>query len=451
MAPPDPWPGTAGGAYSPNWGGDVKLYVWAGIFAGSTMQWGVAPTDRLDAGNVWGGGAPTPAPPAGRLWVDVSCDVLTVETNVGGNASDGAIAQAEAGTCTVTLTDPTRKYDPTNPNSPYQYGGQTRLGPGTALWVFAERWNGTAITQYRLFTGSVDTWAEDWQLHPSDRRASIVASDATKDLVSLDYGEQPAVGAGDTVDSRISRVLSYYGWTGSKSLDVSTNTLQATTLAQSAWELIGRAAEDELGFAYLDQLGTLQFRNRATWSSRPDPVLTVGCKPSTTAYDTMVTGDVDAASLNIINAAYATNVGGTQQVARSETSISRYGLHSYKRTDLGLQTDVQAGAWAVFLVSLQATPRPQLDSLSIVPLFDPTIWPTLLSLRLVQDRVRVLWSPPDMSVTTEFIGRAVGVSHSISRGFWTVGLQLAQADIYANVMHWGAHALDKLNVGNVYV
>jgi hypothetical protein len=451
MPPPEPWPGTAGGAYSPWWGGDIKLYVWAGIHAGSTMRWGQSATDNLDAGNVWGGGLPSPSPPAGRLWVDLSCDVLSVDTQIGGSRSDGAIAQAEAGTASVTLSDPSRKYDPTNPNSPFQYGGQSRLTPGTALIVFAERWNGTAITQHRLFTGTVDTWAEDWARAPSARQAVVVASDATKDLVNLDYGEQPAAGAGDTVNARISRILTYYGWAGSRTLDTSTNTLQATTFAQSAWELIGRATEDELGFSYLDQLGVLQFRNRATWTARPAPVLTVGCAPATAAYDTMTTGEVAAASLAIRNAVYASITGGTQQVARAQTSIDRYGLHSYKRTDLGLQNDSQAGAWASFLVSLQGTPRPQLDSLSILPRFDPSIWPSLLNLKLITDRVRVLWTPPDMSATTEVLARAIAIGHVIDRRSWQVDLRLAQADIFANVMHWGSHAKARLNRGNVYV
>lgn len=452
VLPPSPWPGTAGGAWSPDWGGPIQVYVWAGIYSGSAMRWGVAANDRLDSGNVWSGGAsPSPAPPANRIWVDLSCDVLSLETHLGGTRTDGAIAQAGAATCSVRLADPTRKYDPTNPNSPFQYGGQTRLTPGTNLIVFAEWWNGTAITQYRLFTGTVDSWGGDWRLHPGDRVAEVVASDAVKDLVNLDFGEQPAVGAGDTVNQRISRILTYYGWPGTSSLDVSTNTLQATTLAQSAWELIGRATEDELGFTFLDQMGVLRMRNRATWTTRPAPVLTVGCAPSTTAYDTVVGSAVLAANLDIKNAVYATNTGGTQQVARNQTSIDRYGIQSYKRTDLGLQSDTQAGAWASFLVSLQSTPRPQLETVTIRPAFDPSIWPTLLSLRLVADRVRVLWTPTDMSATTEVFGRTVSIDHRVTRHVWNVTLELAQADIFANVMHWGTHAKDRLNVGNVYV
>jgi hypothetical protein len=446
---PDPWPGTEGGAYSPNWGGDIRLYVWAGILAGSTMKWGTSPTDRLDSGNVWSsGGVARLAPPAptGRLWIDVSCDVRTVETSIGGTRATGAIAQSEAGTCTITLADPDRVYDPTNPTSPYQYGGQTRLSPGANLVVFAEYWDGTGISQYRLFTGTVDTWGEEWELRPGQRQATIVASDAVKDLVNRDYGQQPAVGAGETVDARINRILTYYSWTGPKHLDVSVITEQATTLAQSAWELIGRATEDELGFSYIDQTGTLQFRNRGTWATTPDPVLVIGCD----AVD-MMTGAVNrAASLDITNAAYGSPTGGVTQVARNETSIARYELRSYKRTDLGLQTNAQALEWAQYLVTLRANPRPQLDSVTVIPAFDPTVWPDLLGLELVTDRVMVTWTTPDMAEPTEVTGRVLAIGHTISHARWETNLSLIFAEFILSVMHWGVHPKDKLTVGNTY-
>jgi hypothetical protein len=448
--PPDPWPGTSGGAYSPFWGGDIKLYVWAAILAGTTMKWGPHAVAKLDSGNVWGKGSSlrsAPPAPAGRLWIDLSCDVQRVETSVGGSRADGAIAQGDAGTCSLRLADPDRAYDPSYPDSPYQYGGQSRLSPGTTVLVFAEVWDGTAITQEVLFTGTVDSWSEDWELHPDKRVAQVQASDAVKDLVNRDYGEQPAVGAGETVSQRISRILTYYGWAGPSSLDTSTITLQATTLAKSAWELIGRATEDELGFSFIDQTGTLRFKNRDSWTISLPPAVELGCYPGS---DTVTDAQVEAASLNIRNAVYASIVGGTTQVATSTTSIDRYGVHSYKRTDLGLQTDGAAAQWASVLVSLQATPRPRLSSVTVIPRFDPALWIPLLALRLITDGVMVRWTPPDQETTTEVTGRALGVSHTVSRDRWEVDLELILADIFLSVMHWGPDPKDKLSSGNTY-
>lgn len=313
MSSPDPWPGTPGGAYSPHWGGDIRLYVWAAILAGTVLRWGPSASDNLDAGYVWGKSHTTrgPADPANRLWVDLSCDVTRLETSLGGSRADGAIAHAEAGTASIRLADPNRIYDPTNPDSPFQFQGQTRLAPGTPIIVFAEYWNGSAIQTFRMFTGTVDSWGEPWELHPSKREAEVQASDAIKDLVKRDYGATAAVGAGDTVDARIARILTYYGWTGPSVLNPSTNTLQATTMAQSAWELIGRATGDEIGFTYVDYDGTLRFKNRDTWQTGSDPVLIVGCSPEApAAYDGLVEAQGVAASLNITNAVYASVTGG---------------------------------------------------------------------------------------------------------------------------------------------
>jgi hypothetical protein len=445
------WTGTIGGADSPRWGENVHVFVWAAIAAGSTMRWGESATDNLDSGNVLGGGVTDPAPPAGRLWVDLTCDTVSVETHIGGTRADGAIARAESATCTLALRDPHRIYDPLNPDSPYQYGNTTRLMPGVPIWVWAETFDDTAVSRWDIFRGTVDTWTEPWELHPSARTANVVASDAVKDLVNLDFGEQPATGTGDTVDHRIERVLTHYGWTGPTNLDPSTRTLQETTLAQSAWELIGRAADDDIGFVWIDASEVLQFRNRETWTTRPTPVLTVGCSPDVTDdYDVVIDADARAANLEIRNAVYAARTDGTQQNVRSEPSIAAYGLRSYKRTDLGLHDDSQVGAWATFVLSIAAYPRAHLDRVVMIPLFERNIWPTLLGLELITDRVRMLWRPPDSTSTVDTTGRVLGVDHSITHARWEVGINLAKADIFAHLLHWGHHADDRLDRGYTY-
>lgn len=441
------WPGTPGGASSPAWGGDIRLYVWLAISSGSTFKWGQSATDNLDAGNVWGGGSVGPAPPAGRLWVDVSCDVRRLETHLGGSRSDGALTRAEASTCTLTLADPNRVYDPLNPDSPWQYAGRSRLAPGTPVWVWAELLDTpTTVTTWRIFTGSVDTWQEDWELHKTEREAKVVASDAVKTLVNLDWGEQPAVGAGETVTQRINRILTHYGYTGSKNLDTSAITLQATTLAVSAWELLGRATDDELGSIWIDRLGVLQFRNRDTWKSLTAPVLTVGCPDG---YDSVVDAQVKASG-EMRNAIYASNTGGTTQVARSEPSIATYGIHGYKRTDLGMQNDGQAGAWATFLLQVSGYPRPHLETVTIRPAFTPEMWPALLGLRLIQDRLRVQWQPPGEPLI-DAVGRVLGIDHTISWQAWETDVNLTMADLFARVFHWGTHPNDRLTQGNVWL
>jgi hypothetical protein len=444
----DPWPGTPGGATSPAWGGAIRLYVWVAIAAGSTMRWGQSATDNLDQGNVWGTGVVTPTPPAGRLWVDVSCDVRAVDTHIGGVRPDIVLSQAEAATCSLTLADPDRIYDPVNPDSPFQYGGRSRLAPGTPVWVWAEVLaTPTTVTTWRIFTGSVDTWTEEWELHKSLREAKVVASDNTKVLVNSNGAEQSAIGAGETVQARINRILTWFTYTGATNLDTSAITLQGTTLAQSAWEMLGRAVDDEIGFLWIDRLGVLQFRNRNVWKALLAPVLSVGCPDG---YDCVIDAKTVAGADEIRNTINASNTGGTMQTATSPTSVQQYGIQSYRRTDLGMQTNQQAADWAAYLLSLNAFPRPHIESVTLKPKFTPAMWPTLLGLTLITDRVKVQWEPPGEPLV-ETTGRVLGVDHSITRHTWEVKLALTMADLYGRVMHWGQHPYDNLTVGNVWV
>lgn len=459
MAPPVPWPGSPGGADSPSWGDTIRLYVWVALHAGSPMRWGsVAGTgDALTAGNVWSSGVPAPpvAPPTNRLWIDVTCDTLAVETHLGGTRADGALVRADAATARITLADPTRQYDPTNPDSPWQFQGRSRLMPGTPVIVFAETVDpltreGEAV-RHNLFTGTVDTWSAPWEPHPEDRRASIVASDDVKTLVGLDRGEQPAEGAGDTVTQRIERVLGFYGWTGPRRLDASTTTEVATLFASSAWELIGAAVDDEIGFVYIDTNGVLQFHNRATWSTTPTPALTIGCSPNVAnESDTIIDVTVTTTDAGLRNAVYASRPSSPVQAARSQASIDQFGEHGLKKTDLGVTDDAQAGAWAEFIVLRQGWPRARITDVTMRPALDPARWPAVLELRLVADRVRVVWTPPGSTTTYNIAARVIGVDHTIDRHVWETDLALIYGDVFARVFTWGPAETDRLDVGNVY-
>ena len=160
-----PWPsGTPGGAAAPAWGGYVRFWVRAAIAPGRSFHMGSHPDDRLDAGNVMGGGSINTA--IGRagvgehLWIDLTCDTIDAEIQGGASGSAGIFTKADAATITVTLADPTGKYDPLNGHSPYAYGGHSRLVPGTPVEAFAEVVNGDdgSWQRFYLFVGTADSW-----------------------------------------------------------------------------------------------------------------------------------------------------------------------------------------------------------------------------------------------------------------------------------------------------
>lgn len=466
-----PWPSsTAGGAWSPYWGGYVKLWARAAIAAGQTFHIGAHSNDRLSSGNVLGGAPAAPdlfapsalATPVSRLWIDLSCDVRTLSISGGASSSQGVFSKPDAAVCELELADPEGIYDPLSSSSPYTYSGRSRLQPGVPLEVFAEVVNATtgAVTTHRLFKGRVESWGEDWTPRSSSRSARVIAADETHTWVRFDQPEQPPAGGGDTTAQRVQRLATFYGWTGTiEPAASSTVTLAPTTFAQSGWELLQRTLDDELGYVYFTPAGRLRWLNRAAWSTPSAPVVVLGCDALEEAGDDFrdVLVDVSPTSINyeIRNNIYAARTGGSQVNVRSSSSISRFGRYDYQRTDLGLDTDPQVGAWAAAVLNQFAFPQIALDDVTLRPAVDPSSWTlyrTLLDLRYVEDLVRIVWAPPDIPENViDGLVHVVGHTHSISRHVWETKYVTASAGALgaSSIFTMGADAQDRLDAGYV--
>jgi hypothetical protein len=425
---------------------------------------GPVPEDRLDAGNVLGGGGVLTgrAGVGETLWIDLTCDTTEVEIQGGATGGQGIFSKADAATITVSLADPTGKYDPLNGHSPYAYGGHSRLVPGTPVEAFAEVVNGDDGTWQRhyLFVGTADSWGEDWTPNPMERTCQLLATDITKQFVRMDRPEQPPVGAGDNVGQRIHRLVEFFDWPGEvvDPAGGSAIILQATTLAQPAWELLNRTTDDEIGYLYFDTQGRLVWINRQAWSTVSDPVLEFGCPylDGGTGFDVLTDAAPSTLDLQMRNNVYASRAGGAMQQALSQASIDRYGGYEYKRTDLGISTDIQVAEWAEYVVVLYAFPQISLSDVTMQPSLIARsweVWNGVLGITMVTDLVSIKWAPPDRpDDIIHAISRVVGHSHRISRGQWETQWQLVAANslqFSGSVFHMGAHAQDRLNAGFV--
>jgi hypothetical protein len=424
--------------------------------------------DRLNAGNVMGGApgvARVAAPRAvesDQLWVDLTCDVLDVQIAGGASSAQGILSQPDAATLTCTLRDPERIYDPFNLRGPFAYGGRSRLVPGTPVIAFAEVVTPatSAITEHFLFTGTADSWAEDWTPRARNRVAHLTATDETKRWARFDREEQPPVGAGDTTQQRVQRLVDYFQWLGTVEHGAaSTVTFAATTLAQSGWELLNRTLDDELGYVYFTPDGTLRWVNRASWDARPPPVLVLGCPSVPVAgaedfHDVIVDVSPAVIDTQIRNRIAAANTGGTAQHATSTSSIQHYGEYGFSRTDLGMQNDTQAGTWANELLRHYAFPQLELADATLLPGIAPdddVVWNALLGARYVSDLVRIVWEPPDLPTNpVDQSSRIVGSAHTITRARWEVKLQLVATNALQQsglLFHMGPNANDRLDAG----
>lgn len=444
--------GTPGGATAPSWGGNVKVHVWMALATGTPLHWGPHPADRWTAGNVYASAIAGPDPATGgvyRLWVDLTCDTLDLTVALGATRADGVVARAEAGTVEIVLADPTRRLDPMNADGPWH----TRLNPGVPVLVWAETLDGSTVTRHTLFSGAAESFREPWTPHPGARRATIVAVDSTTTLVDLQRPElETPLGAGDTVDQRLARVLAYHSAPVTLQAQPSTVTMAATTMDGSAWAQINEAADAEIGFAYVAAVGdplaaetvtdlaVLRFITRDAWTSNEPVDFTVACPE-------VIAATVNALEATVRNDVTAHRPDGPDIHLRSQSSVDRFGVHNYTASDLPVSDDEEVGRWAEFILAAQAWPRATLGDVTMRPAATPALWPRLLDLDLA-DRVGIQWTPPGTSSIYDVTASVVGMRHAINRHRWEVTwTTLGTSQPLGTSLHWGPDADDRWSTG----
>ena len=472
-APGDPWPGTPGGAENAAWSPYVHFFLEAAIAGGNQFTLGpvAGSGDALDSGNVYGP-PPTDAAP---LWVNLSCDCLSVEIQNGASTSAGALSKADAGTLVADIYDPDQRYDPFNPDSPFTLRARTRLAAGEPVRCYAEvltrakAAGAPDLTKVMLFTGTVDHWSEPWTNHAGERVATLQATDAVKQWTRWDHPEQNPAGNNDSLSQRVNRIANEFGWPVADILPpmgTSVAVFDSTTLAQPAWEMLNRTLDDELGMAYFTGDNKLRYTTRPEWSRRANPYFTLGCPADFPPDQRALVFDVvvdakpayyDATLRNVVNAA---NSGGQSQTSRSEASIARYGEWSYQRTDLGLNNNAAAQAWADELVRLYAFPQKTLESVTFQPALHALIgtpdepgwcFRSCLGLPLVSEVIRVVWTPNGIDNPFDVAGRVVGTKHSITPDMWEIEYKMVGSELatVADAFHMGPDPNDLLDSGFV--
>lgn len=484
-----------GGASAASWGGTVRLHAWIALARGDTFRYGPHPHARFDAGNVFAGlpddypppdtevtGKPFtfgPHPnakfdddnffswkaepgvirePVEKMWVDVSCDVIDVTIHAGATKADGVMGRAEAGTATIVLADPNQDFDPINGASKWMYQGRTRLTPGVPVIVWAEvLQDDVFILRRTLFVGKATSFTEPWVRDPAARRCTIQAADVIAELANR---KRPAldspVGAGEFVHERLQRIIDAFGGPPLQLADDSLVPLQASTLEGSAWELINKAVDDEIGYVapvpyaqdplyylFRTERQALRFLPRSTWFDASTPVMTVPCSIITAA-------TVSALDLSLRNVVTAGRTGGPPVTVRNDRSVALYGEHPFSRTDLGVEGDDDAAQWANVVLGLDAFPDVRLQDITLVPAAAPQLWWQILSVDLAVDRVVVQWMPEGASTPYVVTARVIGVEHAINFDRWTVKWVLGATETAGRFFTFGPHDNAQFDNGNVF-
>lgn len=391
--PSSSYPAAPGGATAAGW---PSLTVAAALLPDQPVKPGVLILDDpvnglLDVGRL----ADTTVYTA-----DITAYVLNISVSRPSTRLQGPLISYQGATVTITLDNSDGRFDPANLAGPYVTGGVSAIRPMIPVQVSAAGQN--------LFTGYADSWQETAVTYSSGYAEMVLtASDAFTVLAGTTIpAVSPALGAGELSGARIRRILDAAGAdTGRRRIAPGYVTMAATTMGDTALNLLQLTADSEIGELYVDGSGTLVFRGSRAILQDPrslTPQGVFGDQPGTShpagtelAYWQPGRADDTATLANDIQ---ATRAGGTLQQVQNAASVALYLFpRSYARTDLILQSDAAALSWAKSVLALSGGPEDRFDSLSVDPLADADgLFPQILA-RDIGDRIQVWRTPPGVA------------------------------------------------------
>lgn len=295
---------------------------------------------------------------ADGVGVDITEDVQEITINRGRQTQ---LDEFSAGTCTITLYDQTRKYDPVNTLSPY-YNTVTGTSGVTIRRTIKVFYGATQI-----FTGRITDLDVEFQPTSTPISRSTVTIEAADDFVLLANARieefNPTAQLGG---ARITTLLALpeINYTGATVLDAGTILLDTETIPDQTvlLDYMQDIAATEQGFLFMKGDGTLRFSNRIGNLFTTSPFF----------FSDDGTGDADYETLSVMygqeqlyNRVVCTPIDSTNPgIADDATSQAAYGV-SVLHLDGLLCSDADAQIMADYLLPLYKDPQYRFDAVSL--------------------------------------------------------------------------------------
>lgn len=296
----------------------------------------------------------------GTLLGDDVSDVAQ-QVNINRGRQD-QLQQFSAGTCSVTLLNNDRRFDPTNEDSPYWDATLNRSGVSPRRKVTVK------VGDETLFTGRITDIDLSYARGNAGDLSRVVVN-AADDFVLLantatTQADTPSVElSGSRLDYLLN--LTEVDYQGTTDIDAGTATLGAYEIAANTNVLAyaQAIALSEQGFFFVARDGTLTFTDRAT----------AGFAQSSGDFSDAQGSEIEYATLDVMygqeflyNKIAATRQNSTPQVADDATSQTEYGISTLTLNNLLLSSDVQAQDLADDLLSLYSEPRFRFDNMGLI-------------------------------------------------------------------------------------
>ena len=387
---------------------------------------------------------------AGPVFTDITEWVLGLDVNSGFSYE---MSTYQTGRLALTLDNSDGRFSPDNPSSPYRLLGFTTIGMLRPIRVTATYNNVT----WPLFAGRLESWTEEYQ-GAAGAVVQVTALDYFSDLADVELFPTSAVGAGDTFGARVNRILDAADWTGARSVDVGSATMQATDLGGSLLDQLRSAAEAEGGSVYASPNGTIhaEGRNALLEKDRSNKVQVtfsnVDGNDTAVAYETSsLTYEYDGSQ--VVNSSVFAVEGGVEQRHVNQESINLYGLRATSTTGLIAVNDSDALVLAKREVALFQSPERRVESLRFFPMLQPSparideAWRALSTQRLQLRSLAKFEHDTNAGFTIDRYLYVRSLAHRITPSSWTVEVGFSSATVWQSLFAsrwdvgvWGSSA-----------
>lgn len=366
--------------------------------------------------------------------VDVTRFVGRGEVTIKRGRSD-EFTSFNSGSCSFTLKNDNREFDPSNASSPYI----DILKPLRRMQVIATY----AGVVHVLFTGYIDAWPRGWT--KTTGSVPIVAHDAitvmarakTSPSLGVLVLDHPSDGrldkgrlAGDLPEQysgeRILSLLQLAGFALGATLNIDTGLTRVVPVEPtgSILQLIQVAERAEAGFFMVDKDGIIRFYDRHSrfQESRIANVQRVFT-------DSQYAGlEVDHNLTQVWNDVVFNAPDGPEQRETDDASIHDYGVLTFSE-ELPVLSDPEAASRAQFFIQRYSQPQDRPAPITVSPRRNmPILFPAVAGRELL-DRIQTQRTPLGVGPTVTYTGLVESIEHRITNQSWETTLGTSPIDV----------------------
>jgi hypothetical protein len=313
----------------------------------------------------------------------------------------------QAGLSVIVFNNTSGYYDPDNTSgsNPWVVSGTNILRDGLQMRIVAT----IGGTSYYLYYGFLEETKVNQGEAPS---ATMTFVDGIAYIADAQAPALATSAFAETAATRVGRMLTYAGWTGSTSLTGTVGML-ATTQNRSCMALIYQAVDAIAGRFYISRSGVATLVPLANKFSRPTQLLFTDNQASNTVpYSQLYT---NPGTYYVVNQAIVDRGEAKQYTSRYNPSVSAYGI-AKNVLDAPVATDSNAQNLALYESRKNATPDTYVERIDFNALAVGTyglLYPDFLSTEL-SDQVSVVRSGRQWNLVVE------GMAHTITQNNWLV-------------------------------